>query len=262
MRENARKPVAWFKENPQVRTSSGTDGLKELGESIKVRLIQPVWCDVEGVLIVGHRRWRAAKLVGVKELDCVITDEPLTKSDIRLIQITENIHRADLVPAEKWRACQELLDLNPAWQQKDLADHLKLDTSMVTRLLSPGKCIPAVQEAFIAGLLGVSDTYAMAKAEAASQHEMLLDRLGGATRDQLEATRKRKRNGTVPSVRVARVRVPLSSGVSVMVSGESVSLEEFIQALADAQKEAKAALKDNLDAKTWQQVMQRKSKAG
>lgn len=262
MRTMTRKPVSQLTAKAQARKQFNDTELRLLGESLKVRQLQPVACDPEGVLLWGERRWRAAKLVGLKELDCIVTDEPLTESEVRLIQLTENIHRADLLPHEKWLACKELMELNPGWQQKDLAAHLYLDASMVTRILSPSRCIPAVQEAFIAGRLGISDCYAISKVSEKEQHEMLAAKFSGATRDQLEQTRQRKRSGTVPSARVNRVRVPLASGLSVMVAGESVSLEEFIDALGEAQKQAKAALKDNLDAKTWQQVMQRKAMAG
>ena len=52
---------------------------------------------------------------------------------------------------------------NPTWQHKDLAQALNLDPSMVTRLLSPLKCIEGVAGALKEEKVGISDCYAASK---------------------------------------------------------------------------------------------------
>jgi ParB family transcriptional regulator, chromosome partitioning protein len=237
MRQLKRVKVVWLKAREQARKTFNE--LQQLGESLKVRQLQPVWCDVEGFLIVGERRWRAAKLVGLDELDAMVTDEKLTPAEIQAIQLTENLHRADLTQCEKWQALVEFQKVNPGVQQKELAATLKIDPSMVTRLLSPGKCITRAQELFAAGKLGITDCYALSRATEQEQHEMLDAKLNGSSRDELERTVRRKRNGT-PSVKVSRVSIPLT-GVTVTVAGESVGFDEMLDACAEVVKRGRKA---------------------
>lgn len=262
MPQLASKPLSFFKVNPQCRKSFDEGDLRSLGESLKVRQIMPVLAKPDGMLIAGERRLRAAKLVGLDSLQVIVTEEPLTDSQIRILQLTENLHRADLTGHEKWLACAELMCMNPAWQLKELAEHLKFDPSMVARLLSPSKCIQAVQEALAAGRLGISDCYAMSKADGKEQQRLLAMKLDGASRDEIEHQGRKSRNGNAPAVRLARCKISLSSGLNITVSGEELSLDELIDALGEAQKEAKKARDQALDVKTFQAVMRDKAKAG
>ena len=157
------KPVGWFKTNPQARKVFDDKELRLLGESLRHKQLQPVLAKPDGMIIAGERRYRAAKLVDLPSLMVIVTDEPLTDAEVRAIQLTENVHRADLTGFEKWQACKELLELNSGWQGKDLAEHLHLDPSSVTRLLSPSKCIVEVQDALRDGKIGISDAYALSK---------------------------------------------------------------------------------------------------
>jgi ParB family chromosome partitioning protein len=101
----ATKPLSWFKVAPQARRHFDEAELRQLGESLKVKQVQPVLAREDGTLMAGERRYRAAKLVGLAELLVVITDEPLTETQVKVIQLTENLHRSDLRDSEKWRAC-------------------------------------------------------------------------------------------------------------------------------------------------------------
>jgi ParB/RepB/Spo0J family partition protein len=255
-----RKPLSWFKINPQVRKQFDEAGLKQLGESLKVKQLQPVLARPDGTLIAGERRYRAAMLVGMNELEVIITEEPLTESQIRVLQLTENMQREDLSGYEQWQGCVELLRLNPGWLAKDLAQSLKLDPSMVTRLQSPSKCIAEVQKAFAAGEIGISDCYTISKLAEGEQAEALALKLSGASRDQLEQHGRKKRNGPVSAVRVNRIKCPLPSGAVVMISGEGISLDEAIGAAQEWVKAAKRAVEDGLDAKTFQAVCKDRAK--
>lgn len=262
MPQLSNKQLSWFKVNPQARKSFDGNDLRLLGESLKVRQLQPVLAKPDGTLIAGERRLRAAEMAGMETLQVIVTEEALSDSQVRTIQITENLHRADLTAHEKWGACAELMCMNQDWQLKDLAGHLKLDPSMVTRLLSPSKCIQAVQDALSAGLIGISDCYAMSKVDAKEQHRLLAMKLDGASRDEIEKSGRKARSGNVPSVRLARCKLILSSGFNITVSGNELSLDELIDALGEAQKEAKKARDQALDVKTFQAVMRDKAKAG
>jgi hypothetical protein len=170
------------------------------------------------------------------------------------IQLEENIHRADLTGYEQSQGAQELLRLNPDWDQKTLANHLHMDASSVTRLLSPTKCSIAWQEALRDGKVGISDCYAASKLEESDQGGLLALKLSGASRDVLESQGRKKRGGHAPAVKVPSIKVALANQVSVVVKGEAIDLEQGIEALKDAIKAMTKARDNGLDAKTAQAV--------
>jgi ParB family chromosome partitioning protein len=257
----ASKPLSWFILAPQVRKHYGDEELQRLGESMKaLGQLQPVGAKPDGTLLWGHRRLLAARRVGLSELQVIVTERPLSDSEIRLIQLTENMHRADLSGHEKWQACAELMSMNPRWQLKDLAEQLHLDPSMVTRLLSPSRCIRAVQEALAAGKIGISDCYAISKLPEKEQAGLLALKLAGASRDAVEQARRKSQNSGKETVRVQKVKCMLPSGITVVVSGEGVSLEESIEALGEAIKEMKRARDLGYTARTFAAAMRDRSK--
>lgn len=259
------RPLSFFKPDPrQPRKHFDEAALLALGESLKVRQNDPVQAKPDGTIIDGERRWRAAKLVGLEKLDVIVTDAALSDSQLNVVRLTSFFHREDLSPYEKYLACAEMMCANPSWQMKDLAETLKLDPSMVTRLLSPSKCIPPWQDALAAGTVGISDCYAASKLPQKDQAELLALKLSGASRDQIEQSGRQKRNGTASAIRVVRIKCPLPSGATVTVSGsaEGLSLEEMIEALAELLKEARRANEQGIDGKTFAAVCRDKAKAG
>ncbi|MCZ2340472.1 MAG: ParB/RepB/Spo0J family partition protein [Bacteroidales bacterium] len=262
MAKLVKQPLTWFKFNPQVRRHFDESGLPALGESLKVRQIQPVLAKPDGTLIAGERRFRAAALVGMTELEVIISDEPLTDTQIKVVQLAENVHRADLKDIEKYKGCEELLRLNPGWNNKALAEHLHLSESAITKYLSPSRCIPEVQQALEAGRIGIAACYEISRVPADQQSELLHHALDGASRDELAKRVRKPKQADTPQVRMKRIVCPLSSGVSITVSGADLSLDDFIESLSEAQKEARKAREQSLDAKTFSAVMKDKAKKG
>jgi ParB family chromosome partitioning protein len=261
MRKLERKPLAWFKTKPQARKEFDEAELRQLGESLKVRQLQPVLARSDGTLVAGERRFRAAGLTGLDTLEVIISDEDLSESEIRLIQITENLKRKDLTDAEKTEAFEDLLRLNPSWTNKDLAAHLHISESMVTKYRSPSSASPEVREAFKAGKLGITTVYEISRVPTEKQPELLHLALNGTSRDGLADRIRKDRKRETPQVRIKRVVCPLPSGISITVAGAELSLDELIESLAEAQKEAKKAREQSLDVRTWQRVMHDKCRA-
>lgn len=256
------QPLAWFKVNPQVRRHFDEAGLLALGESLKTRQIQPVLAKPDGTLIAGERRLRAAALVGMTELQAIISDEPLSDTQIKVVQLAENVHRADLNDIEKYRGCEELLRLNPGWNNKTLAEHLHLSESAITKYLSPSRCIPEVQQALEAGRIGIAAVYEIAKAAPEQQADLLQFSLAGASRDELAKRVRKPKQSDTPQVRVKRIQLPLPSGVSFTVSGEELSLDDIHSALGELQRELRRGCEQGLDPKTLSKVLQDKAKKG
>jgi ParB family transcriptional regulator, chromosome partitioning protein len=255
-----RKPLAWFKPKPQVRTQFDDAEARRLGESMKVKQLQPVVAMPDGTLLVGERRLRGAGLAGLAELDVIVTDEPFTDDKVVCDQLTENIHRASLSDAETYRACKELLARHPEWKRKDLAARLHKDAGWVTRLLAVDDCEPAVREAFLAGELGLTHAYAIARSP--DQAAALAAKRGGAGRDALERGARRAKAAPAAE-RATRLKIALASGLTVTFSGGAgLTLESAIEAALDAGKELKRGKAQGLTARTISRVSSERAKAG
>ena len=95
----------------QPRKNFDEDALQELADSIKqFGLLQPILVQDRKThyeIIAGERRWRAAKLAGLKEVPVIIRD--YTDQEIVEISLIENIQREDLNPIEEAQAYKRLL---------------------------------------------------------------------------------------------------------------------------------------------------------
>ncbi|WP_297429614.1 ParB/RepB/Spo0J family partition protein [Clostridium sp.] len=97
----------------QPRKLFDSDKIAELAESIKTHgIIQPLilkkHINDQYIIVAGERRWRAAKMAGLKDIPAVIMD--LSDKDTLEISLIENIQREDLNPIEEALAYRELLN--------------------------------------------------------------------------------------------------------------------------------------------------------
>ncbi|MCH5138586.1 ParB/RepB/Spo0J family partition protein [Clostridiaceae bacterium UIB06] len=96
----------------QPRKSFDEEKIIQLSESIKEHgIIQPIILKKEGEtynIVAGERRWRAAKIAGIKEIPSIIMD--LSDKEILEVSLIENIQRQDLNPIEEAIAYKKLLD--------------------------------------------------------------------------------------------------------------------------------------------------------
>lgn len=98
--------------NPkQPRKVFDQDALEELSASIKTHgIIQPIIVQESNgrfIIIAGERRWRAARLAGLKTVPCIVKN--YTKQEISEISIIENLQREDLNAIESARAIKNLI---------------------------------------------------------------------------------------------------------------------------------------------------------
>ena len=95
----------------QPRKHFSEEELNELADSIRTYgVITPVIVVKEGnhyMIIAGERRWRAAKIAGVRELPAVVRE--YTEQEIAEISLVENIQRSDLNPIEEAMAYDKLM---------------------------------------------------------------------------------------------------------------------------------------------------------
>jgi len=247
--------------NAQVRKASDPKEQEKLNASVKAwGVLMALLVMPSGVLLAGHRRLIAALAAGLETVPVIITDRLLTDSEIRVIQLTENMHRADLKAIEQVEGVEEVARLNPDMTNKDLAELLSLDPSMMTRLRSASKVIPPVRAALAAGKIGLSTVYAISKCEApAEQEKMLAQALSGASRDAIEQAGRKSRNGKAATIKLARVKVAMP-GATLVISGEELNMAGVVELLSETLKEARKAA-DQYDVKTWVRMMADKAKA-
>ncbi|WP_294184945.1 ParB/RepB/Spo0J family partition protein [uncultured Clostridium sp.] len=97
----------------QPRKNFDESKIEQLSQSIKEHgIIQPLIlnkiADSRYNIVAGERRWRAAKLVGVKKIPAIIMN--LSDSEVLEISLIENIQRQDLNPIEEALAYKRLID--------------------------------------------------------------------------------------------------------------------------------------------------------
>lgn len=117
----------------QPRKNFDEEALNELASSMKkYGVLQPLIVKKKNdyyEIIAGERRWRAAKLAGLKELPVVIKEiEDVEAAEIALI---ENIQREDLSPVEEAKAYKRLTE-EFGLTQEELAERVSKSRSAIT----------------------------------------------------------------------------------------------------------------------------------
>lgn len=138
----------------QPRKKFDEDALLELSESIKqFGVLQPLLVTERKdyyEIIAGERRWRAAKLAGVKEVPVIIKN--LTEQEIMEISLIENIQREDLNPIEEAQAYKRLLtEFN--LKQDEVAERVSKSRTAVTNAMRLLKLNDKVQQMLIDEML-------------------------------------------------------------------------------------------------------------
>jgi len=130
-------PLDQIDPNPfQPRRAFPDSGLKELADSIRASgLVQPVLArraDKRFQLIVGERRWRAAKLAGLETIPAVVRD--LGDREALELALTENLLREDLNPIETAHGLQALQEKH-GLTHEEIAARLGVNRTTVTNTL-------------------------------------------------------------------------------------------------------------------------------
>ena len=160
----------------QPRKNFNEDSLIELSESIKIHgIIQPLIVARKEdyyEIIAGERRWRAAKLAGLKEVPIVIKD--YSSQEIMEIALIENIQREDLNPIEEARAYQNLIkeyDL----KQDDVAEKVSKSRTTITNALRLLKLDDRVQDMLVQELISSGHARALLSlADKDNQYELAM----------------------------------------------------------------------------------------
>lgn len=138
----------------QPRKKFDEDSLLELADSIKqFGVLQPLIVqkrDDYYEIIAGERRWRAAKMAGLKEIPVIIKE--FTDQEIVEISLIENIQREDLNPIEEAQAYKRLLT-EFHLKQDEVAERVSKSRTAVTNSMRLLKLDPRVQQMLIDDML-------------------------------------------------------------------------------------------------------------
>lgn len=134
----------------QPRKQFDEDALQELADSIKqYGVLEPLIVTKKGKfyeIIAGERRWRAARLAGVKEVPVVIRE--YTDREIMEISLIENIHREDLNPIEEALAYESLIN-EYSLTQEEVAEKVSKNRSTIANSLRLLKLCDEVRQMII-----------------------------------------------------------------------------------------------------------------
>jgi ParB family chromosome partitioning protein len=176
-------PIDAIDPNPeQPRRRFDPEQLERLGQSIRQHgVLQPVVLRRAGErfeLVVGERRWRAARGVGRTTIPAVVLDvDPRERLELALV---ENVQRRDLNPIELAHAFRALADGGAT--QEQIGERVGLDRSTIANHLRLLELTRELQEDVELGRLGVGHAKALLQVTSPERRRHLRERI---VREQL-----------------------------------------------------------------------------
>lgn len=162
----------------QPRKNFEEDALLELADSIKqFGVLQPLIVQKKKdyyEIIAGERRWRAAKLAGVKEIPVIIKE--YTDQEILEISLIENIQRENLNPIEEAMAFKKLLT-EFHLKQDEVAERVSKSRTAVTNSMRLLKLSDKVQQMIIDDMISTGHARALLAIDDPEQQYMLANRI-------------------------------------------------------------------------------------
>lgn len=165
--EETRKPqmlkISQIEPNSdQPRKQFDKEALENLAGSIKeYGIIQPIIvCRKNDYyeIIAGERRWRAAKLAGLKEIPVIVKD--YSEKEMAEISLIENIQREDLNPIEEALSYKQLID-EYHLTQEELAQRVSKSRTVITNAMRLLKLHKDIQKMLIDGTLSAGHARAI-----------------------------------------------------------------------------------------------------
>ena len=162
----------------QPRKDFDEDALVELADSIKqFGILQPLIVQKKKdyyEIIAGERRWRAAKIAGVKEVPVIVKE--FTDQEIVEISLIENIQRENLNPIEEAMAYKRLLE-EFNLKQDEVAERVSKSRTAVTNSMRLLKLSPRVQQMIVDDMISTGHARALLAIDDEEQQYMLANKI-------------------------------------------------------------------------------------
>jgi len=162
----------------QPRKHFEEDALLELADSIKqFGVLQPLIVQKRKdyyEIIAGERRWRAAKLAGVKEVPVIVKE--YTEQEILEISLIENIQRENLNPIEEAMAFKKLIN-EFQLKQDEVAERVSKSRTAVTNSMRLLKLGERVQQMIIDDMISTGHARALLAIDDEEQQYMIATKI-------------------------------------------------------------------------------------
>jgi len=248
---------------PQARKHD-PEYLSRLADSLLKGQLQPIGLLAKDYTVVwGNARVLAARTKSeITHLTAAIFEEEISEREFQRMRFIENQLRQELSNAEKCINAVEYTKSEPGMTLKAIAADLGCDPSLVTRWLAYEKVISPVRQALAANTLSLTGMYAISQLPQDQQAAALANALAAPNAAAVTRAVRKQRNGS-STVKTARVKCQMPSGVLVTLAGEGdgLTLDDVIETLAELLKAARKANDEGLDSKTFSAVMRDKAKA-
>lgn len=252
----------------QVREYFDQESIAGLAETMKSQgQLQPIRVRKVGdkyVIVDGARRFEAAKIAGLAELDAIVEERDLTPAEITERSLIANCQREDLTPTEKAFGIKALMDATGE-NCSEVALRLGMTGSTVSRLLTIVALPKAILDQISAGKIPASAAPELAKIQDPSKQQEIADQLasGKLTRDGVaNATKRKKRASSRPAKTPSgRLIAMLGLGRVVSVIAPALSLEAVIELLEELLAKARKAKGQNLSLATFGKLLEDQCRA-
>lgn len=201
--------------NPlQPRSLITPESLTELVESIKTHgILEPLVIAKTPAgyqIIAGERRWRAAKLAGLKAVPTIIKEtSPQGMLEMALV---ENVQREDLNPLERAQAFVRLMD-EFGLSNKQISERIGKSPSYVSNSIKLLSLPDALKDGLLTGLITEGHARALASIEdpkvMVEAYKMVLKEGGSVRRAEDISRRMKKKAGQVSSSDGRKVEPPI-----------------------------------------------------
>lgn len=229
------------------------DDMADMISSVRVNgIIEPITVmsleDGKFQIVTGHRRYRAAKAVGIEMVEILIR-ETEDEWKRRKKSLVSNVQRKDIRPIELAYALQVILDNDPDIKSQDaLADAIGKGKTWVSEMLRILTLPLELQQKIETAqqFISADAVSKIARLDDGKLQEQLIDELlsGASVRDiraRINERTGKKKNPTAQTTRKPKRVFHTSHKVSVIVQGETSRMthDQIIAGLEDALKQAK-----------------------
>ncbi|KKU25522.1 MAG: ParB-like protein partition protein, chromosome partitioning protein, ParB family, partial [Microgenomates group bacterium GW2011_GWC1_46_16] len=207
--------------NPlQPRGTILPDSVADLVDSIKEHgILEPLviaHTPAGYQIIAGERRWRASKILGLKDLPVIIKET--TPRGMLEMAIVENVQRTDLNPIERGKAFIRLMD-EFGLANAEIAKRVAKSPAYVSNTLKLLELPDALKDGLISGLISEGHARALAAIDDTRlmiEAYKLVLKEGASVRRAEEIARRLKKDFNQKTVHSGRPTIILSDEIQAM----------------------------------------------
>ncbi|NLM42593.1 MAG: ParB/RepB/Spo0J family partition protein [Clostridiales bacterium] len=208
----------------QPRKQFDEEGLMNLAQSIKEHgIVQPIIVRKDGSIyqiVAGERRWRAARLAGLKTVPVVVKD--YTDEQLLEIALIENLQREDLNPIEEANAYKVLID-EYSLSQEEIGKRIGKSRSAITNSIRLLNLPTEIVDYLIAGKITAGHARALLAIEDDKKKIEIADRiikenLNVRQVEKLTREKKRTRKTKTKSAEISDLEERLRNALGTKVT--------------------------------------------